>query len=81
MQSSSHYIFTTQASETDKELNECGIAKRHALAVLDTVVLMNGTSVVDRVFLLRDPRGPLQDSRYNQSWSPSDPAWTTDLIS
>ena len=67
---------------TDQTTNQCGITCKHSIALLDTFVLYNEArdTVLHRMYILRDPRGPLTKVRSNRPFNVNDTSsWTDDF--
>lgn len=68
----------TAGGGNDQDKNVCGIAMSHAYTLLAAFNMTDGSGVVHRMLMVRNPWG---SNYYNWTWNPSDPNWTTALKS
>lgn len=67
------------------KLNDCGIVDDHAFSILDVFELYNPVQkwkVDHRLYMIRDPRGPMHINQPTTNWNPDDSVnWKPEYIS
>lgn len=67
---------------TDETVNQCGVTCKHSIAHLDSFGLYDASrkNLLHRIFMLRDPRGPLTKVRSVMNFNVNDTInWTDDF--